>query len=159
MRTLPWMLLPLLGGCFMLNVASPVLGTSATSDWYEVTPVGKPAPEVMEIARETVRRSGFAVLPADGTNRIFTEWLVELSTHWRQGFRTKLELEVVKLDGSPGLKVRIRGTRDVNDNIRNPSNAADAEWIGATFDEKQKERIGEYALRVQQILKFKLMEN
>ena len=159
MRKILRAFLPLLGGCFLLNVTAPVLGTSASSDWYEISPVARPAPEVMEIARETVRRSGFALLPPDGTDRIFTEWRVELSAHWRQGFRAKLELELVKLEGTPGLKLRVRGFRDVNDNSRNPSNAADAEWIEATFDEKQKDRIGEFAMKVHQILKFKLMEN
>lgn len=143
----------------MLGVTAPAMGVSSTSEWYEVSPIARPAPEVMEIARETVRRSGFTLLPSDGTDRIFTEWRVELSAHWRQGFRSKLELEKVKLEGSTGLKVRVREFREVNDNMRNPSNAADADWIAATFDEKQKDRIGEFAMKVQQILKFRLMEN
>src|SRR5262245_43746494 len=142
MRILPWTLLPLVGGCFMLGVTAPAMGVSSASEWYEVSPISRPAPEVMDIARETVRRSGFTLLPSDATDRIFTEWRVELSAHWRQGFRTKLELETVKVEGSPGLKVRVRGIREVNDNARNPSNAAEANWISAAFEEKQKDRIG-----------------
>jgi hypothetical protein len=158
MRNLLWMLFPLLGGCFVLNAATPILGTKAASDWYEVTPVLKPVPEVMGIVRETVRRAGFALLPGDGTDRIETDWLTELSTHWRQGFRSKLEIEVVKLEESPGRKVRVRGIREVNDDARNPGDAGQAQWIPATFDEKQKQRVGEYAMRVHQLLKFKLLE-
>jgi hypothetical protein len=96
MRNLLWMFLPLVGGCFVLNAATPVLGTKAVSDWYEVTPVLKPVPEALKVAREIVHRAGFALPPADGTDRFETEWLTELSTHWRQGFRSKLEVEVVK---------------------------------------------------------------
>ena len=155
-RTL-WAALPLAGGCFLLDVTSPVLGTSA-SDWYEVAPVTKPVPQVMEIARETVRRAGFTLLPADTTDRIFTEWLVQLSSHWREGFRTRLELEVVRPDGG-GLTVRVRGIREINDDARAPASPAQAHWINASLDDKQKEKIPESALRVHQILRMRLLEN
>jgi hypothetical protein len=157
MRTFLCAVPPLLAGCFMLDVTSPVIGT-ATSEWYEIAPVSKPVPQVMEVARETVRRGGFTLLPSDGTDRIFTEWQLQLSPRLREGFRTKLEVEVVKLERG-GVKVRVRGFREVNDDAYNPSNPSNAHWINASLDDKQKDRIPEDAIRVHQILKFKLLEN
>lgn len=158
MRTLLWAVLPLAGGCFMYDLSSPVLGAS-TSDWYEVAPVTRPVPQVMEVARDAVRRSGFTLLPSDTTDRIFTEWIVQLSSHWREGFRTKLEVEVVKLEPGPGVKVRVRGIREINENAKDPTSAPQAHWINAGLDDKQKERIPEFALRVHQVLKLRLLEN
>lgn len=158
MRSFLWVALSLPGGCFMYDLSSPVLGTN-THDWYEVAPVTKPLPEVLEIAREAVRRSGFTLLPPDTTSRIFTEWIVQLNSHWREGFRTKLEVEVVKREAGGGLAVRIRGVREINEDAKYPTNPARAHWINASLDDKQKEKIPEYAMRVHLVLKRKLLEN
>lgn len=147
----------LVAGCSMASVTAPVLGT-AYSDWYEVEPVMKPLPVVMEIARTEVQHAGFTLLPDDGTSRIYTEWIVQLSGHWREGFRTQLEVEVVPRQPR-GFKVRVRGIREVNDAMRNSGKLDAAEWINASLADKQKPLIPEYAIRVSQILKLKLLEN
>jgi len=161
MRYLPGLVLPLLGGCFVLRTASPMLGTDSVSAWYEVTPVLKTVPEILKSSREAIRKAGFAALPPkeDDPNRIETDWVIELSAHWRQGSRSRIELEVAPIEGARGYTVRVREKREVNDNATSPDDATKADWIPATFDEKQKTRTGENALRIQQLLKFRLLEN
>lgn len=158
MRTWLWAALPFLSGCFLYDLSSPMLGES-TSAWFEVAPVTRPLPEVMALAREAVRHSGFTLLTEETPNRVYTEWLTYLSSHWREGFRTRLEVEVMKLETGPGLKVRVRGIREINENGKDPTSAQNAHWINAGLDDKQKEKIPEYAMRVHQVLKLRLLEN
>lgn len=145
-------LLAALGGCWLPTYTI----ASGSSDWYEIPNVAKPAEEVLRQAREVLARQGYRLLPASpGELGLESEWDVHLSSHWREGFRTKVELRVEKLESGRSL-VLIRSFREFNDNARVPMNADAAQWVGASMDDKQKPKIPEPALRVRQILKVKL---
>ncbi|HYF01618.1 MAG TPA: hypothetical protein VEJ18_22035 [Planctomycetota bacterium] len=139
----------LLSGCLVPEV----FGTSA-SEWYTVGPVRRPTEEVVQLTRDTVARS-YRLLPMEpGAARLETDWDVHMSSHWREGFRTKIEVEFERHD-SGGVLVRIRSYREINDNARNPAIQEQAKWIAAEVDEKHKDKVSEPALRLRQLLKFK----
>ena len=144
------LLLPIaVSGCLVPEV----FGTSA-SEWLTVGPVRRPAEEVVQITRDVVARS-YQLLPSEpGESRLETDWNVHMSSHWREGFRTKLEVEFERHD-SGGILVRIRSYREINDNARNPVIQEQARWIGAEVDEKHKDKVSEPALRLRQLLKIK----
>ena len=151
MRALP-LVLSALAGCWLPTYTI----ASGSSDWYDIPPVAKPADEVLRQAREVLARQGYRLRPSSpGDLGLESEWDVHLSAHWREGFRTKVEVQVERLDGGRSL-VRIRSFREFNDNARVPMNAEAAQWVGASMDDKQKPKIPEPALRVRQILKVKL---
>ena len=144
-------LLPLaLAGCLVPEV----FGTSV-SEWHVVGPVRRPPEEVVQITRDTLARS-YRLLPAEpGQARVETDWEVHLSSHWREGYRTKVEAEFERHD-SGGILVKIRSYREINDNARNPTVPEQAKWIAAEVDEKHKDKVSEPAVRLRQLLKFKL---
>ncbi len=149
-----WILPALLtSGCFFPDVASSVAGSA--SDWYETGPVKRPHEEITRATRDIVSRQGYTVTTFDEREgRLETDWVTNMSSHWREGFRTKIEAEFVRVPGS-GTKIRVRSRREVNDESRNPMAAERARWISAAFDEKQKPKIPEPAIRIDQLLKFK----
>lgn len=145
-------LLPLLGGCWFLEVAAPLTGS--TSDWYETGSVRKPRREIYDLVVSTAKRQGFRVSARDPEFLwMETDWDVHLSTHWREGFRTKLEVELVPEDRG-SVNVRVRSRREINDNAKNPVIEGQAMWIPAGMSEKQKARIPEPAMRLHQSLKL-----
>ncbi len=152
MKTAALLLFASLAGCWM---PSYVIGTSA-SEWYPVPASPLPVAEVVKTARELLLRQGYRLLPeSPGQTRIETEWLVYLSAHWREGYRTKLEIVVEKAEDGRSV-ASVRAFREVNEDAKNPSMASNAVWGNASLDEKHKPKMGEPALRVQQLLKFKL---
>src|SRR5687768_14583809 len=108
---------------------------SSGSDWIEIPNVAKPPEEVVRLAREVLTRQGYTLLPATpGALGLESDWDVHLSSHWRDGFRTKIE--VVVESSAPGRSlVRIRDRREFNDDAKNPMNGAAASWTGASLDE------------------------
>ena len=152
MRIAPLLLLAPLAGCWM---PSYVIGTSA-SDWYEVAPCSLPVAEVVKISREILLRQGYRLPPEQaGQTRLETDWVVFLSSHWREGFRTKVEV-VVERTGEGRTIAAVRAFREVNEDGKNPSMLDSAIWGNASLDEKHKPKMGEPAMRVQQLLKIKL---
>lgn len=152
MRAALVLLLAAPAGCWLPNYTI----ASASSEWYEIPAVPKPAEEVLRQAREVLARQGYKLLPSTpGELGLESEWDVHLSSHWREGFRTKVEVRVEKAEGGRSL-VRIRSFREFNDNARVPMNGEAAQWVGASMDDKQSPKIPEPALRVRQILKVKL---
>lgn len=146
--------LPLLGGCFFLDLAEPIAATAA-SDWYEVGPVLKPAEEVLQAARQIVRRQGYAILePPSDPQSFQTDWIVQLSAHWREGYRTRLEVRVAPVEPR-GVVARVRSFREFNDNAREPMSLEKAVWMGASIDARHASRMAEPALRVAHLLQFK----
>lgn len=150
MRITLWAALPLMAGCIIVGVSK--------SNWYDVTPVMKPADQVLAACHEAIHKAGYKEIPGEDPYQMATEWMVLLSSHLREGIRTRVEIQVTVADPR-GLTVRVREFREINNNASTPTSEGDAEWIPASLDDKQKPRMGETAIRVQQILKFRLMEN
>lgn len=140
------------GGCWLpaYTVAS------SASEWYEIPNVAKPPEEVVRVAREVLTRQGYRLLPATPADLgLESEWDTHLSSHWKEGFRTKVYVEVERLQGGRS-RVKIQSYREYNDNAKAPMNLDSAQWIGASVDDKHKTKLGEPAMRVRQLLKLKL---
>ena len=148
-----WMLLLPLGGCFWTEAFRPL--AAASSDWYEVGPVRKPLKEVMEAAQFYLLRSGYFIPRWNPADRGFeTDWDTNLSSHWREGFRTKVEVKFPEQpDGS--TLIRIRSYREFNDDPRFPAMADKAKWLGASTEDKQAPLIPEPAIKLRQHLKVR----
>lgn len=145
--------LVLLGGCFLLDIAEPIAATAA-SDWYEVGPILKPAEEVLQAARQIVARQGYTIVePSSDPQAFETDWSVQLSAHWREGYRTRVEVRVVPAEPR-GVLARVRSFREFNDNAREPMSLEKASWTGASIDPRHAERISEPAVRVAHLLRF-----
>lgn len=148
-----WVLLLLAqGGCWLpaYTVAS------SASDWYEIPNVARPPEEVVRLAREVLSRQGYRLLPeTPGALGLESDWDTHLSSHWKEGFRTKVYVEAERLDRGRS-HVRIRSYREFNDNAKTPMDPHAAQWCGASVDEKHKTKVGEPAIRVRQLLKVKL---
>jgi hypothetical protein len=157
MRTILVALLLVPGGCFLTQAASPFLQSSAT-EWIEVGPILKSSDDILAAIRDAFRRTGLKEAPGGGPSGMTSDWLVELSSKWRDGFRVMVETEILPLEPR-GVKIRMREYREVNDNFNNPSRLEDAQWMPASIDERRRGKGGEYALRVMQIVKFRLVEN
>ena len=146
------MLFTLLGGCWFLDMAAPITG--GTSDWYYTGPVRKSRQEIYKTVVTTVRRQGFQISSRDpDLSRLETDWDVHMSIHWRNGFRTMLEVELIPEAGGM-VNVRMRAIRDINDNSSNPIIESRARWIPAGMSEKQNSRIPVPAMRLHQSLKL-----
>ncbi len=146
-------LLLLLGGCFWTEALRPL--ASASSDWYEVGPLRKPLEEITRAAHHYLTRSGYVVYGFDPRLRWFeTEWDTHLSTHWREGYRTKVEVVFQAVQDGTTL-VRIRSYREVNEESKQPMVADKADWVGAAVHDKQAPLIPEPAIRLRQQLKMK----
>ncbi len=155
-RPIACVLAPLaLGGCFWIEWFRPL--AASASDWYEVGPIRRPPQEIMKAAEIYLSRAGYVVPPYDPRERRFeTDWDVRLSSHWREGHRTKVEVEFAEArDGS--TMVRIRSYREFNEESKHPMVESRAAWVGATVDEKQAPLVPLPAIKLQQHLKMKFM--
>ena len=151
----PMLAIPLLlalTGCQMATI----MGESS-SPWFEAGPSGLPAAEVAAITKEMILRQGYRLPPSgpDAT-RFLSEWQVTLSPHWREGHRVRVEAEVFRTEERRGVFVRVRSQREVNNEAGKPTMAEHAQWMSASLDEKQKTKIDEPALKLHQLLRFKL---
>jgi len=155
-----WILVPLLGGClwggcFWAEWFRPL--AAASSDWYPVGPVRKPLEEITRAAQYYLTRAGYVIPAFDpGARRLETGWDTHLSSHWREGFRTKVEVEFQDMEDGSTL-IQIRSYREFNEESRYPMIAEKASWIGAATDDKQAPLIPEPAIKLQQHLKLKLV--
>jgi hypothetical protein len=148
-RALALLLLP--AGCMMSNYVS-----SSASEWVDIPNVAKPPEEIVRLAREVLSRQGYRLLPeTPGALGLESDWDTHLSSHWKEGFRTKVEVRVERVDGGR-CRVWIRDRREFNDNAKSPTNPDSAQWVGASVEVKQKGKMGEPSMRVRQLLKVKL---
>jgi len=143
------LLLALLAGC-----GQSIWGLNAetTSEWYETGPVRKSKEDVARTVRELILRQGYQTPEFDPSDRLETGWETRLATRWREGFRTKLEAEILPAEAG-GFNVRVRCTMEVNDNSTQPAIPERAQWVGAGISEKHKVRIPEPAMKIQTLLK------
>ena len=139
----------LLGGC---GQSAWGLMADRTSDWYETGPVRKTKEDVARTVRELILRQGYQTPEFDPSDRLETGWETRLATRWREGYRTKLEAEILPAE-SGGFNVRIRSTLEINENQSQPASPERADWVGAGISEKHKVRIPEPAIKIQTQLK------
>ena len=150
-----WMVLPLLGGCFVNQVTSFGIMAERTSAWYETGAVQKPLPEIARTVHDAILRQGY-VMPTfdDRSGRIVTGWNTTMSPMFRESLRSMIEVEIVPVDQS-SYNVRIRSSVEVNDSSSHPGDAELASWVGAGVCDKQKPRIPEAAIQLHTILKLR----
>lgn len=141
-------------GCSMLHGVEGLAGT-ATSAWYSVGPVRKPATDILGTARDVIVKQGYTVGTFDAAEgRVESNWDVQLSAHWREGNRTKLEAELEE-SGPGAFVVRVRSHTELNNNAKQPLSLQHAEWIGASLDKKWEGRMNEPAQRFHTMLKLR----
>jgi hypothetical protein len=133
MKRIAWMVLPLLAGCGEFIGGS--MGAEATSNWYETGQVRKNRDEI-DAEQE----------------RIETSWDARYSPRWREGYRTKLEAEILPL-AAGGFNIRVRSSMEVNDNMNSAAIPERAKWVGAGVSEKHKPHIPDMAIKVHTLLK------
>ena len=148
-----WMILPFLAGCSGFIGGS--MGAESTSDWYETGQVRKNRDEIIRVVRELLLRQGYLVAELDAAQeRIETSWDARYSIRWREGYRTKLEAEILPMV-TGGFNVRIRSTMELNNNDSAPGVPERAKWVGAGVSEKHKPHIPDQAIKVHLLLKNK----
>jgi len=131
----------------LLLTAGCIPLVSEGGTWTESGIYSKSPEEARKACLETLEKKGFKIAKQD-EHTLQTEWKVTLSPHYRQGNRDRLDLEL--LEAAPGKsQIRIRASRDVNDNPRTPMSEKDAEWISAGGNDALAEEI-------QMLLKLRL---
>jgi|SRR6185436_19266581 hypothetical protein len=147
------LLLPFLASCGPGQILGGSFGADTTSDWYETGQVRKNRDEIIRMVRELLLRQGYLTAEVDAEQkRIETCWDPHYSPRWREGYRTKLEAEILPLD-SGGFNVRIRSSMELNDNELSCSIPERAKWVGAGVSEKHKPHIPDQAIKVHMLLK------
>jgi hypothetical protein len=146
------LLAALLGGCSSFSDAFYGGATVKSSDWLDTGEVRKPREEIARTVRELIVRQGYPPTEFDG-DRLETTWDVHLSPRFREGYRTKLEAEIVPLD-SGGFNVRVRSTMEINNNQQG-NMIEKADWIGAGASEKHKAHIADEAVKIRSTLKLR----
>ena len=155
MNRIAWMVLTLLPLCGC-GIIGGSLGAESTSDWYETGQVRKNRDDIVRIIRELLLRQGYLTAEFDAAQvRAETSWDARYSPRWREGYRTKLEAEILPLD-SGGFNIRVRSTMEVNDNESSAAIPERAKWVGAGVSEKHKPRIPDQAIKLHMLLKNRL---
>jgi hypothetical protein len=148
-----WILLPLLPACSLNDVLSGAIGADRTSAWYETGQVRKPREEIARVVRELLLRQGYPAAEFDAAReRVETAWDTHLSVRWREGYRTKVEAEIVPAD-SGAFNVHVRSTMEINDNDIHAAIPERARWVGAGVSDRHKPRIPDAAIKIQTMLK------
>jgi len=151
MSRLTVLLLALVAGCTVSDIFHGG-STVKTSDWMETGEVRKSREDIARTVRELLLRYGY--LTADFVDdRLETPWDIHLSPRFREGYRTKVEAEILPL-GSGGFNVRVRSTMEIN-NSQTVSVPERADWIGAGASEKHKAHIADEAVKLHSTLKLR----
>ena len=158
MRRIAPFALALLAGCDVVGPSDfqGAAGAYRTSSWYECDPVKKPREELVRTIRDLITRCGYKAPDTDPDDGFYrTDWDVRMSPRYRESFRTRLDVELVRQESGEYI-VRTRSWMEVNNNGVNPSDPNKAEWVGAGVTDRHKDRISEPALRFHNMLKFRL---
>lgn len=156
MTRLAWMLLLAGSGC-SLHSTPFGLGAQRTSDWFETGKVMKPRQDIASTIEQLLQRQGYRLQASDGSGTRFeTDWDTHLSTHWREGYRTKIEAEILPLEDG-GFNIRVRSSMEINDTSSNPGIEEQASWVPAGVSDKHKDRIGLSALQIRTQLKTRFL--
>lgn len=159
MNRFAWLLLLPLAACssgIVTDFQAGGLAANRVSGWYETGQVIKSREDLARTCRELLTRQGYYVSNFDEkADRIVTEWDVNLSPRFREGTRTKMEVEIIELDRG-GFNIRSRSWFEVNNEMQNPSIPEKAVWVGAGISDKHKDRIPEPAMRFHSMLRLRL---
>ena len=150
MSRLTLLLLALVAGCTISDIVHGG-ATVKTSDWLETGGVRKSREDVTRTVRALLLRLGYST-GEFADDRLETPWDVHPSPRFREGYRTKIEAEILSL-GSGGFNVRVRSTMEIN-NSQN-ANLEKADWIGAGASEKHKAHIADEAVKIHSTLKLR----
>jgi len=154
MKHLTASLLLLLSGCVVNEIAAGA-GANRTSPWYETGPVQKPREDLVRTIRELITRNGYSVSNFDASAQMIeTDWDYQMSPRYRESFRTRLQVEIVPLDG--GFNVFTRSWMEVNNTSTHPSDPDRAVWVGAGVTDRHKDQINEAAIKFHSQLKIRL---
>lgn len=116
--------LPILASCM---AAPPQEG----GDWRTSDTFDKPYDEVWSACLQTLENKGWKFKEEDKlARRIVTEWKTQMSPRPRESTREMMELMIVNSDKGKGLVVKVKSTREINDNFQKPASEKDADWIG-----------------------------
>ncbi|MBI2899289.1 MAG: hypothetical protein HYY17_03840 [Planctomycetes bacterium] len=113
-------------------------------DSKDSQPYAKPFDEVWRAVTATLEKKGFRLHVQDkASGRIVTEWTVRLYPAWREGRRERLEIEILPVPSrpEPRHKLRVRSTREVNDNEKSPMSEKDASWAYAGGNDEARDHI------------------
>jgi uncharacterized lipoprotein len=156
MNRFAFLLLLPLTGCVVNDLTAGALAAHRCSDWYETGQVKKPREDLARTIRELLSRQGYKTPNFEATaSWIETDWEVNLSPRFREGTRSKLEVEIQPL-GADGFNVRSRSWFEVNNEMQHPTNPDKAVWVGAAVSEKHRDRIPEAAMRFDSMLRLRL---
>lgn len=99
-------------------------------DWYQTGTLNKPHDTVFNTAKELLEKDpkySFKLEKCDPSSGVIhTHWKEQLSPHWREGKRIKVEVEILRAKDS--VNVRVRTFKEFNDNSRTPMSSKDADW-------------------------------
>ena len=156
MNRLPLLALPVFFGCIGGPDEISGIGASRMSSWYETGQVKKPREDLARTVRELMARQGYTTPDFDAKKAwIETDWDVSLSPRYREGYRTKLQCEILP-EGEGGWNIRVCSWMEINNASINPTDPARAVWIGAGVSDKHKDRIAEPALKLFSTLRLRL---
>src|SRR6185295_7952976 len=158
------LLLPLMGGSALLTAGcsnSPVgefaaggLMANRVSGWYETGQVVKSRTDLARTVRELLTRQGYQVPDFDAESEMIeTAWDVHLSPRFREGTRTKIDVQILAMDRG-GFNIRSRSWLEVNNEMQHPGNPDKASWVGAGVSEKHRDHIPEPAMRFHSMLRL-----
>ncbi|HVE41957.1 MAG TPA: hypothetical protein VNM14_18830 [Planctomycetota bacterium] len=151
MSRLTLLLLVSLAGCTVSDILNGG-ATVKTSSWLETGEVRKSREDVARTVREQLVRLGYP--PTEFVDdHLETPWDVHLSPRYREGYRTKVEAEILTL-GPGAFNVRVRSTMEIN-NSQTEGGSEKADWIGAGASEKHKAHIADEAVKLNSTLKLR----
>jgi hypothetical protein len=154
MKRIALLVLSLLSGCAADEISG--IGAARSSSWYETGQVKKPRADLARTVRELMARQGYNTPDFDAKNSwIETDWQVSLSPRYREGYRTKIQAEIVPL-GENGYNIRVCSWMEINNASINPTDPERAVWIGAGVSDKHKDHIAEPALKLFSMLRLRL---
>ena len=148
------LLLLLLGGCSFNDLGAGLM-MDKTSDWFHTGQIKKSREDIARTVRELITRQGYVTPDFDASaERIETTWDTHLSVRYREGYRTKIEAEILPVEAG-GFNVRVRSTMEINDNDNQVSDPERARWVGAGVSERHKSHIPEPAMKLNLMLKYR----
>ncbi len=137
----------------LLLITPLLLGSTCgikESVWIETGPVHRPFETVWKTCLSLLKETqGYEIeIQSREKGRISTKWKTQMAPMFREGKRTRTELEIVETGGG-GYSIRVRCPFEINNNSKNPMSVKNADWVPAGGQE-------DLAIRIKTLLKMKL---